>query len=753
MKKLHLPITCLFVLIWMTALAQPQPAPRSDIPMVPATLTFAGLMVQIDEGARSLIQQDVNALMANRQYWDMKLNRTALYFPIMEKILAEESVPLDFKYLAVQESSLTPDAVSTSMAVGYWQFKRETALDHGLRVDDEIDERKSITASTRGAARYLKRTNAIYNNWISALYSYYLGAGGVSRLIPPDWTNARQISVNTGTDRYILRCFAHKIAIENAMQTFKPSNLVALVEYSQGNGKQLSQIAQELQVDEFEVRKYNRWIAGDAVPTDKSYVMTIPIPNDKLAESRKPLKPDEAEKKVVVARSQPVDDLGFPVLRRITPTGAGRNEPIFYEINGLNGIQAQAGDTPMSLSKKARVSLASFLRYNDMSEREPVITGEVYYLEKKRRKGMVPYHTVRENETLRAISHMYNVRMKKLLRYNRLDRIQKLQVGRVMWLRKRRPNNPVEIINTPSVPAATPQTSVIAQNENTGTTPAPPRTNTNDIPRNASERKVYQPKLVDAVDTPASPQRSPETLASRPVNQVSNRPSPTTTPPNKAPENTTTPSTTAVPTATPASGTTNQRVIIVRPAEEDLANNSAPVSNNTPAPTSAPTTTMRPATTPANTVKEPASRPIPSTPEPKTTYSRPVPPTETSKPATPSGTATHTVEPGQTYYSISRLYNLTVDQLLALNNLTASDKLAVGQQLTVRAAKSGSFSRPASPAVTPSGSAPVQYHTVLKGETMYRISKQYGVTIEQIQEWNQLSDVTVKEGQRIKIVK
>ena len=113
------------------------------------------------------MQQDVNALVANRQYWTAKLDRVVLYFPMIEAILIDEDVPTDFKYLAVQESSLTPDAVSSSTAVGYWQFKRETATDNGMRVDDEIDERKSITGSTTGAAKYLKKNNAQFNNWIA----------------------------------------------------------------------------------------------------------------------------------------------------------------------------------------------------------------------------------------------------------------------------------------------------------------------------------------------------------------------------------------------------------------------------------------------------------------------------------------------------------------------------------------------------------------------------------------------------------
>jgi membrane-bound lytic murein transglycosylase D len=104
------------------------------------------------------------------------------------------------------------------------------------------------------------------------------------------------------------------------------------------------------------------------------------------------------------------------------------------------------------------------------------------------------------------------------------------------------------------------------------------------------------------------------------------------------------------------------------------------------------------------------------------------------------------------------MYGLTVDELLTLNNLTASEPLATGKKLTVKPTAAGSNT--ATPKVQPTtkpaaGNSPAKavYHTVGKGETMYRISKEYGVTVQQIQEWNNLTDTNVKEGQKLKIEK
>ena len=796
MTKLPHSLILFFALLTSNLLAQ------NSVPLVPEQVTFADISVRLDPDARRIVQQDVNALLANRQYWMAKLDRVVLYFPMIEAILIDEDVPTDFKYLAVQESSLTPDAVSSSTAVGYWQFKRETATDNGMRVDEEIDERKSITGSTRGAAKYLKKNNAQFNNWIASLYSYYLGAGGIAKLIPPDWSYAREVALDGRTDRYILRFFAHKVAIESALKFHQTSNRFALIEYPNAGGKSMKSIADELGVDEFELRKYNRWVLGDMVPTDKAYMMAIPVASDQINDIRQKIGSVSTKKTPAFVQT----DVGFPVLRRVTTGMSSKNDPVLYEINGLPGIQAQAGDNAASLARKAKISLSSFLRYNDMSDRDPVLVNDVYYLAKKRKKALVPFHTVREDETARSISQRYGIRLKKLMRNNRLDRVQKLATGRVMWLRERRPSNkPVEIINSPTPPTYDQTPTPAARQDvaiNNGG-PSRPVSGSSDIPRNASERKLYQPKLVGGGVTPNDGTSEPATAQRSEPQRPSIQPS----------ANPTKPTTRPVPTVTirPESNEGSQRVVIVRTPDGPTPTQSVPVATTPERVNSPVVTAPKPRVTDTyagSTRPKPAPEPDMGRPEtgkyegpseqqadgsitatsavpPTKAPPRPAPPTITkteTRPATPVMTPSepkiespsastrpaapavtvnrsaesHTVEPGQTYYSISKLYGLTVDELLSLNNLTADNKLEVGQKLAVKLTPGGRLVQPSVTAKSAPVSVPssgVTFHTVAKGETMFRISQIYGVTIEQIQEWNKLTDTGVKLGQKIKIVK
>ena len=105
------------------------------------------------------------------------------------------------------------------------------------------------------------------------------------------------------------------------------------------------------------------------------------------------------------------------------------------------------------------------------------------------------------------------------------------------------------------------------------------------------------------------------------------------------------------------------------------------------------------------------------------------------------------MEAGQTYYSISKLYNVEINDLLAWNGLTTNDKLAVGQKLVVN--PTAATSRTSS---TPTGGN-YTMHTVVSGETLFRIAKNYGVTTQEIQKLNNMPDTNVKLGETLKIPK
>ena len=116
-----------------------------------------------------------------------------------------------------------------------------------------------------------------------------------------------------------------------------------------------------------------------------------------------------------------------------------------------------------------------------------------------------------------------------------------------------------------------------------------------------------------------------------------------------------------------------------------------------------------------------------------------------SSPKKPASNGKHIVAEKETMYSIAKLYGLTVDELRKMNGLTDTS-LSLGQELVVK--KSGAMSEPTKSTTTPIQSTK-GVHTVAAKETLFSISKQYSVSVEQLKEWNSLSTNELKLGQTL----
>ena len=99
----------------------------------------------------------------------------------------------------------------------------------------------------------------------------------------------------------------------------------------------------------------------------------------------------------------------------------------------------------------------------------------------------------------------------------------------------------------------------------------------------------------------------------------------------------------------------------------------------------------------------------------------------------------HTIQKGQSLYSISNMYGTTVDAIVKLN--PGSDQVIVeGKQLKV----------PRPDTITDQGT----YHTILQGETLYGLSQKYKVSVKSILDANPgLNEKNFRFGQVVNIPK
>ncbi len=125
----------------------------------------------------------------------------------------------------------------------------------------------------------------------------------------------------------------------------------------------------------------------------------------------------------------------------------------------------------------------------------------------------------------------------------------------------------------------------------------------------------------------------------------------------------------------------------------------------------------------------------------------------------------HKVEPMETWTSIGKLYNCTVQYLKEVN--AGVKDLKIGQIIHVPTdyqpapSDQGNVNSPTPPAAvpaketkTPSNTSVSQddqkvMHTVLKGETLYSIAKRYHLTLTEIKAMNNLTQDVVNEGQQL----
>lgn len=108
---------------------------------------------------------------------------------------------------------------------------------------------------------------------------------------------------------------------------------------------------------------------------------------------------------------------------------------------------------------------------------------------------------------------------------------------------------------------------------------------------------------------------------------------------------------------------------------------------------------------------------------------------------------THVVKPGESLYSIARMYNVSVNDLKRMNaSLAASTNIKAGQKIIVSTTESVQQPKKASALLA-------KLHTVAKGETLYGICKMYGVSVAEVKQWNNLSDLNLKMGQKLVVNK
>ena len=271
----------------------------TTIPNLPESMNFAGENIILRD--EDIIERLDREVLTNAYYQSATaqiLKRANRWFPMIERILKEEKIPDDFKYLAVIESGLV-QATSPVGAQGFWQFMPYTAKEYDLEISDEIDERLHVEKSTRAACAYLRNAQDTLKDWLLASAAYNRGIGGVRQDMRWQGTDHYfDTDQNSETSRYVFRILAVKLIFENPKaygfntdklklyEPFKTKRVI--VKQSIPN---LAKWALEKGINFKILTKLNPWLKGNKlIIKNKTYQLLLPTESENLKPYKQYLK-------------------------------------------------------------------------------------------------------------------------------------------------------------------------------------------------------------------------------------------------------------------------------------------------------------------------------------------------------------------------------------------------------------------------------------------------------------------------------
>lgn len=216
----------------------------------------------------------------------LNIKKSRRYFAIIEPILKEYGIPEDFKYTAVAESDFR-NATSPAGARGIWQLMQGSARDHGLEVNDYVDERLHLEKATQAACQHLKDYYSKFGSWTLAAAAYNMGAGALEKELEKQGVRSYyDLNLSEESNRYVLRLVAIKYVLKNPQQfgfdieeseTYPPLDNYTIVEVDSSINN-LGDFAKQHNVSYRMLKVYNPWLISHTLPNKGGKKYSIKIP-------------------------------------------------------------------------------------------------------------------------------------------------------------------------------------------------------------------------------------------------------------------------------------------------------------------------------------------------------------------------------------------------------------------------------------------------------------------------------------------
>jgi LysM repeat protein len=104
-------------------------------------------------------------------------------------------------------------------------------------------------------------------------------------------------------------------------------------------------------------------------------------------------------------------------------------------------IIVKPGDSFYKIAHDTDKDLWQLYKFNDLDPNAKLIAGQKLYLQPKRSRAKEPFHTVKRGETMRSISQLHGIKLKKLYKKNQMKPGDELKAGDILYLRKNKPSD------------------------------------------------------------------------------------------------------------------------------------------------------------------------------------------------------------------------------------------------------------------------------------------------------------------------
>jgi hypothetical protein len=252
---------------------------------IPEKLDFCGEEVPLyltDVKEKLDVELLVNAYMQANTL--LILNKAAKYFPLIEPMLKEEGIPEDFKYLAVIGNG-SDNSTSPLGKAGFWQLSQAIALQYGLVVNEEVDERLHLVKSTKAACQYLKAAYQKFGNWTLVAAAYSTSMEEIAQAVNVQKVNTYyELLLSKEVNRLIFKILAFKEIIQNPQKyRFEPKDSKDTLSIRtikvEKTIPDLVAFAKAQGVSYKTLKSYNEWLLADhlTVKDTTQWVISLPL--------------------------------------------------------------------------------------------------------------------------------------------------------------------------------------------------------------------------------------------------------------------------------------------------------------------------------------------------------------------------------------------------------------------------------------------------------------------------------------------